>query len=385
MSDPAVEFSFESIRQAWDAGGGGDLWLEFHPLEQTDHDLSVPIVEALADADAAATVEHGLVDEIGSTGPFTLVLGPRAYLFAVYGPLEDAHVQTWLDAFARALTGAGLTGRVVPMPRRRSATWDRAEKIPWPQLAMYSAYVLADSSRERIRDRRWNVDEATTARVAAEVERSAFLDADTFTWILVRQFTTTPHAVAQAMTRLLRSEGSAVAAHVRPDASRIVYIGHRSNGLVSRRLYDPSLSWQDRLLTCVDAMTALADITRLAFVQWGRGFNAGWDDLDQGTPPTAVPGYKFRYNPEVLDRFIPDARGALVVQDSHLERANDLSAWTTKALGYGRYLLEHPQPAAWYAQPDVDAAVLADARHDLGNMIITPADIDANERDLNPG
>lgn len=65
-----------------------------------------------------------------------------------------------------------------------------------------------------------------------------------------------------------------------------------------------------------------------------------------------------------------DAYGIQLLSDTHLAAAHDLTGWLITPLTQGMHLVEHPDPAAWFAHDEPDPHVLAQARRDFGPMII---------------
>lgn len=86
-----------------------------------------------------------------------------------------------------------------------------------------------------------------------------------------------------------------------------------------------------------------------------------------------VEEHEVRAGAHLLASFVPDARGVLLVTDAHLARAADLSAWSLEALGGGRHLLRAKDLAPWLADQQVDPDVMARARADFGEMVMTRA------------
>ncbi len=78
-----------------------------------------------------------------------------------------------------------------------------------------------------------------------------------------------------------------------------------------------------------------------------------------------------RYNRHLLSHYTPDAHGIQILTNQHLERAHDLSTWTTTEIGPDRYLVEAPDLAPWYSEFLPDGAVVDQARRDFGNMLLT--------------
>lgn len=180
-----------------------------------------------------------------------------------------------------------------------------------------------------------------------------------------------PEAVVTALERILLRDGIVDATHLRPDPPRFVHTGFLADGQAGRVVYDASLSWRERLDDAVAYITALADTTTVAFVQYATGTTYGLVALDTGSPPLPAGSreYHFREHPERLIDQVPDARGTMVLTDAHLARAHDLSGWSVTSLGSGRHLVQAADLAAWFAQPEVDPDVLAAAREAFGEMI----------------
>jgi hypothetical protein len=57
-----------------------------------------------------------------------------------------------------------------------------------------------------------------------------------------------------------------------------------------------------------------------------------------------------------------------------------MSGWAISEVAPDRYLVEAADLAPWYARPQPDAATLAQARADFGDMIITDKNIDLYPR-----
>lgn len=99
--------------------------------------------------------------------------------------------------------------------------------------------------------------------------------------------------------------------------------------------------------------------------------------------------WRFRVR-HLWSRFVPDANGIQILTDSHLDKARDLSAnWDVTELSPGRWLVQAKDLGPWYDDIDdesarmeadyVDVDVLRQARHDFGDMIITPEVAHAHE------
>lgn len=355
----------------WD---DGDLWIQFRPTG-ADEDVLDAVEQAMDAANEVMAPFDGRSD--GYTccfvGPWRSPVGARAFHMMEDTGGEFEAITDWLEAFAAALGTAGLTGVVEPLPRQDLSVADVLSGAPDRQLASFVAYSLDDPSPSR--PFRWNVPTTATQRIVGHVAGSAFDGAETilggFPMLRVDH-----GAVPRALAYRLATQDLASATFARRDPPRGIAFHLSANGMTTRIVYDPSRSWQDRLRDCVDAIIALPDITDVGFVETALGWLADWDSIGRGV--TDLPGTRpsdFRYQRALLDRYVPDARGVMLVTDAHLEKAEELSDWTIRSLGHGRHLLQAADLAAWYAVPRVAPDVVAKARQDLGAMILTPEDI----------
>ena len=243
----------------------------------------------------------------------------------------------------------------------------------------FLAYTVVNPGPSRRVPFTWNVDDDVTARIAAHVERGHFPGADTYLNASGRVWHTAPAPAAAALRRRLPADCIAGVTYLRPEPSRLTHRSFNVNGMSTYTVYDPQQSWQDLLDQGLDTMTAVPEATDLAFVQYSMYLLGGWDGTESELP--ALPGtqeYHFRYNPHLLGQFVPDARGAMLLTDAHLAHAHDLSGWSIEDVGHGRHLVQAPDLAAWFAQPQPSAEAVARARHDFGAMILTLTDIALN-------
>ena len=386
MADGRVELGVEGLLQAWKRSGYTELWVRFVPRPAAD------AADVAAEVFAAMEAANGLFDEDDeqagnfafAEGPFEAPVGPRAYLACVSRTGYEPAVRDWLNAFARHLEGAGLSGKVGADTRRGDfSAWEVTKRIPLSLLTTFVAYSLLDRSRAKIDRFAWNVDQATTAAVTALVQDTAYPGATTALTTAGGSVQMAPGAVAAAVRRTLARDSVVFVYHARLDPPRFDRAEFNGNGWFTRVHYDPDQLWSGWLAECVETMTLAPARTDLAFAQYAQYL--GWNGIERAVPP--LPGthvYHFRANPHLLSSFVPDARGVMVVTDAHLERAHDLSAWTIRPLGHGRHLVRAHDLAAWFADPSgPDPAVLAAARQDFGRMILTVDDIAAHPAPAN--
>jgi hypothetical protein len=289
---------------------------------------------------------------------------------------SPAMLERWLFALAAALEVDGLRGKLTAAPDVDFP--DFVPTVPNQQLTAFVAYRVLDPAPGWPAP--WNVDETTTAKILRLPQQQAEAPGMR-TFVFTHGHTTeVGPAVAPAMKRLLPGSGGAGAVLTREQPERLVSCSLHVNGTYLQMVHDPALTWRERLRECQDVVTALPDVTVLAFVQRASRLQGSWDVMDTSLPPqpAGLREYHWQDRPHLRSRFVPDARGIMVLTETHLEKAHDLSNWTVEPFGPGTHLVQAPDLAPWYAQDAPDPDVLAKARQDFGAMILTLADIELN-------
>ncbi|MEJ7763978.1 MAG: hypothetical protein WKF86_00615 [Acidimicrobiales bacterium] len=367
--------STSTVLAAWRRAEYTETWLRFTPTGRAG--------DVMDEVTRAVWATNNLFDDgpdsdfVFVEGPWPAPVGKRAYLVLLSSTTYEPGIIRWLNGFAAHLEAADLTGKVTSVRQDDIPCLEMTYSIGTPQLRTFLAYTMTDPSPPRDRPFGWNVPDPVTTQVAALTERDWFPGADTVLGAgLVLALT--PEAAATALGRYLPRDCIASVAHIRVEPARVAHTDFDVNGMTTRTIYDPGQSWQDRLVQCVDRLTALPEATDIGFVQHAVGVYNGWFGLGEPPTPPWVEYTKYTGNPHLRTRFVPDARGVMLLSDGHLERAYDLSNWTIEPLGHGRHLVQAPDLAAWYAQPVPHPDVLVQARSDFGRMILTPVDLAEN-------
>lgn len=387
MAGSQVKVARPALQRAFARSDFQFVWMQLRlPKPSTKTGARAVDVAAVGDAIAAAMDEanesfntEAWADEyvyVGWSG--WLPGGPALYTKRMPSP---AALDTWLDAFAAGLSARGIAGELRPAPKADYPEW--ANQMGTLQLTALVAYTLEDP-RPAGYPLYWNVPADVTERVT-DLYGHAFPGSRALlqTGGGALQIGTD---CAEAITDRLASDHMAQFYFIRDEPRRFVNNGMYVNGLVNRMVYDPGQSWQGLLTQAVDTLTALPADTMLGFAQYGLPLRVGWDAAEYGRPPMR-PGVgepTWRYTPWILHDQVPDPRGVMVLTDAHLARAHDLSGWQLEHLGHGRHLLQAPDLAAWFAQPDPDPDVLARARADFGDMLLTPERCKAAEAEAPP-
>lgn len=374
-----VEVATEAILRAWKKVDYGEVPLLFTPRGPGSSHLDGQVNKAVQAANDRFDPHDGTGYHVAAESTWPAAMGRPAYLVVLRDTGYEPAVRDWLDTFAGHLSAAGLSGKVAPAPKPDARVLEMIADIPRPLLASFLAYTVVDRAPNRFVPFGWNVADAVTARIAASVEADAFEGAVCFLRARRRLYNTTPAAAAAALRRTLPGDCVANVKYLRPARPRAAHAHFFCNGQSMRLRWDPQRSWPEHLAGCVEVMKAVPEGTDLAFAQYTDAPMGSWSHLESVAPRwPAATETDFRYHPHLAALFVPDARGAMVLTDAHLDRAHDLSGWSVTPLGHGRHLVQHPDPAAWYAHPVPDPEVLAAARADFGDMILTPDAIERN-------
>jgi len=281
----------------------------------------------------------------------------------------------WFELFI-ARWGDAFDGRIIGGPRSTM----QPENDPHPQLTAYVAYTTGDLAaiNRNDRDPLWYVDNKTTLHLTEQGHEWAYtrgcrqyFDRDGETCQPVG-YDGVGLAVAQGLDPYVSVELECV--HSNPFRSRKV--GWWPHGNVAYQVTDPTQSWDQRLDTVRGALSWLPRRTDVGMIRHGVSGVTNW--MNPHTPWPHIREPDVRYNRPLLASYVPDVSGIQLLTDDHLGKATSLTDWTITALGGGRHLVESRNLAAWYSDPDPDPDLLAQARADFGDMILTEAVIAAN-------
>ena len=143
------------------------------------------------------------------------------------------------------------------------------------------------------------------------------------------------------------------------------------------RIVDPD-GWPGRFEVAKDFLRETACQLDVAFARTGTG-GMTWANFyfSPPKPPTTEAISPYISVPALWPTRVVDAYGLQLLTRKHLERAHDLSSWKVTAVE-DRYLVQAREPGLWFAESP-DPEVIASARADFGEMIITLPELEAAE------
>lgn len=223
---------------------------------------------------------------------------------------------------------------------------------------------------------RWNVPAEAKQRLFQRAGNWCIRDGEYGAAGELGQITATRAEVPEILNGILTDTKPAEFAYVdgyTPDgqADRVIAFAHWGASAWASRFDD------------VDQLDRALHLREL-LIEFAADIEIGWINLQHSNSQGSYlrDGTLWGITPQLWSIHAPDVAGIMVLTDSHLARAHDLSDWHIEPLTTDRFLVQHKDLAAWfpttpdaeYPQNDdlrVDPDIKAKARHDFGNLILT--------------
>ncbi|MFD9686802.1 hypothetical protein ACFWXO_13705 [Kitasatospora sp. NPDC059088] len=356
-----IRVDLATIEQALEENGHDSCNVELVPTTQSSgrsidgHALVAAVDEASEAANAAPAGPT-----MWGQGAFLTIDGAGLSLKDYWGP--DS-LTSWLTTFTDALHRQGYSGLVRATPVVRPPRWLRHQYEP-----RATAFVaLQEPLTRAAAAERW-------ARLATGWARPHGGDTCLAAGAIL-QHDTSPD-VADHLAAGLLVNGNAALTMVDPTAPRAARARAEQDGMATYQAYAPAITWHSHIERIRQAILADAEHTRLAYVAMTPTWAFGWEDRGRDLPPLpAVPAHALRGNTPLWGRKVPDAHGIQLLSSAHLDQASDLSDWQITEVHKDRFLVEAPDPAAWFGPGGPAAAVIEQARADFGQLIVTGRDL----------
>jgi hypothetical protein len=358
-----VDIDFAAIFRRLADDHDDDVYVEL--LLDGDDAVSAGSLDAAraARASADAVVKPG---SVGTQGPWPGPNGPVILLDA-----GDAADRTaWLTPYAAALEAAGWHGRL--------STWTQ-EWLPRAFGRSTNSLItgfVALELRERfeVMAPRWSVDSSVTrAFLADAVEWAGHDDAAAYVALGRLSLRRDRDDAGVLLAEGIELAGFAGVTYVDEAGGRAGRCFASSVGSVVLQRDDSAVQPVDGARAMRELLLRHAEHLDLAFLRVHSGWVHGWVDLDSAQPTLAhIEEYHLRLNRDLWSSYVPDAHGIQVLTDAHLERAADLSSWEVVELPAGRHLVQARDLAPWFEPGPPPPEVLAVARREFGDMLLTP-------------
>jgi len=372
-NDPGhVHVDWESIQQRLDDVGWDSLHLLF-----TQDGTPRPVDEGLQAADEAMHAATAAVSE-------EVIFG-RDVEPSPYGPVvwidhltsEDG-LRAWLSVFAASLEGAGWSGRVgVPRAWPPEGVHNRRRRR---SPAAYVAYRQGVPGSDPSVPTRRPVTSWDTAALCRDAMDWALFDGaqaylDTGSLPTLFDLPRSDEILAW-----LANFGGAGLTFLRMEPFRICEMALLGRGgQCVYQVDDEQLDWNALVQETTQPLIRHPDALDLAFVRLARDGGNSWLWIKDPSLPH-VSENELVANRHLWDRFVPDVHGIQLLTEEHLARAGNLDAWDVQRVAAGRYLVAAKDLRPWFAENEIDPSILAAARQDFHDMLLTPEVIEAHRR-----
>jgi len=363
-----VRVDFRSVGGAWQTAQRLDFWV----LLRTKDNAGDAFRQAIDDANELDS-GNGAFAELDAQSP-------DGYVFLVSGFADDKHLNTWFANLAGRLSARGLRGVLEGAHAASSPAWIAADHAPTPTLFLSWTRDPRAVASDVGNMGTWQVPDAATHAIARHIAEWTEPGGDR----IILYDSTFPFAVshsesiADTLGSSVTRSGMSAVVRSQQDQRRARMASLAPGGETVMQALDENATWQDQISALRAAMTALPHYLEQAFIRPAAVRSIGWLHIATSQKLNGLREYDLRYNRHLLGDYVPDAHGIQVLTTDHLRRARDLSSWRISSLGVSRHLVEAEELEPWYGVTLPELDVVARARHDFGEMILTKEVIAAN-------
>ncbi|MEU2201791.1 hypothetical protein [Isoptericola sp. NPDC019482] len=366
----AVDVHWPSIHEAW-AANNIEFPIEFRPAHGAEAPPGADPREDLTDL--ADELNEEAAERWPDTNPYveggvdTFAGGAMALMDAAG---EDGEVQTYLQELADGMTRRGWIGQLRGAPRVEVPEWSTSTDGAGRAIGIFLRFIPVPP---RDGDRRHEtLDETDAASLRDVADRWASLPStQVVLWRSEFVEEAPRHGLGPILIHAVRRNGQAELRWVDTPSRSVRTIDVGYGPLAVLALASRTESWQARLDALTDVLRQLSPRLEVGLIDVAGPSIVSWSGL-RAAPHLEATGVMTQIDRDLAREYLPDAYGLQVLTSRHLAKAHDLSAWMVIDLGNDRHLVQHPDPAAWFAHDHPDPDVLAAARRDFGDLILTP-------------
>lgn len=366
----AVDVHWESIEEAWDSNNV-EFPVVFCPAGRPAPRPEADVLEDFGDAADEVNVEAE--ERWPDASPFIedaadTTAGGAIGLMNAAG--IDGEVQTCLRELAERLTLRGWAGQIRGALPVHPPDWATSVDTVGPAIGLFVRFIPADPNdpdprHETLTHHDRNTVRDLTERWAAQPATSTYLTRSTFTDVAPSQ------GLGEELFRAVERHGRAQLQWVDDEhrTTTTIDIGYGTSAILA--IASRTMTWRTRLDTLTQILRDVGPHLEVGLIDTVDPMVVSWTDI-RAMPDPGSDQVNSIDDIDVAREHIPDAYGLQVLTSTHLAKAHDLSAWTITDLGNERHLVQHPDPAAWFAHRSPEPQILAEARHDFGDLILTP-------------
>ncbi|MDO4784370.1 MAG: hypothetical protein Q3997_04720 [Propionibacteriaceae bacterium] len=300
-------------------------------------------------------------EEPNNGGWFTTPQGPLIFL---EGTPHDT--TPWINELAHNLTQAGITGTLTGATIATRGRWAKSIEDDLPETCLSLGFQSCPLKARYICE--WSTTDPRLPHqlITPGLDWLTEHHADLLQSTGRADFWTNPTTAHTILAERIKNAPTTLTRSYHRDRKEVRSFSLLTPCATELGVVRGDNDWRQRLDTLLEALPrfplhqlSIGFISHYPF-RWHHERNRVWRD-----------------HPELWQDYIPAPLGVLIVTAKHLDKANNLTRWTTTQLTPTHYLLQTTNPQPWLDAPTrdsitLDHELLALAQHDLGDMILTP-------------
>jgi len=372
-----IDVDHSSVRGAWKAGGSHQVWLALRGASGAIERFG-DVLQDMDDPDDAA-----------NEGPSIQIATPLddGFVALIESILDEVTLEWWVQDLARRLDAADISGTLEGRPSARYPDEVLASRTPrahrHAEQLEPTAFLAWSFDHTRLAAPPaggWCVAPDVTGRICDHHARW-ISSAGPQTIVSTGGFNievSDPNPVASMLAAALTT-GQARALCFDRDAGRGRWTTLTGPAWTTLQPVHGEQGWRWRVAALRDGMVTLAADLDQAFIGPSGRAGSWWLSVGATVPfGGGLEQWHLVGHTHLLADYLLDASGVQVINDAHLARAADLTAWDVTPLGAGHHLVEARDLAPWYATPLPDQDTVNGARADFGPALLTPEIINAD-------
>lgn len=402
MTAGSVIYSVPAFRRAGFVGGSKQLLLVTKGDQQ---EALLALREVIADANEVLVTAEADEVYIAVNGPIPTPQGPMAMVVEC----EPGKAVGRLLAFvARGLEARGISGTLRPGPnsvddpvfgRRTFPSLGAMFFLPVDRRSVLASY---DPWFKGPAEVGWQVDPVTTRAVVEPVlEWVLGIEGPVRVHVAASTFLLDAEHVGEFLFQTLPVDYM-VSVERTPESARMRRVRFSEHGGVTVQSYDTALERERHAVELEGLLRRLAPLVTTGLVREMSTNTRDRESLERYPPKASLlerVGRSFWVLNHLEGDYVHDAFVSQVLTTSQLSKTHDLAPerWRIETLSEDRHLVSSTDPQAWY-DPDptpigerpvpftacVADEVLAQARADFGEAIMTPQTLEEHPPDLPP-
>lgn len=353
------------------AAGEPGIFLLFRPSSAADPAVGLAALREAVDF-ANREVGSGTVSG-GFSCKASSGYGVHLYAAPMTSQQQRSAVESWLSLLTERLGDVGLSGHV-STPRQPRPTFERMLPTRRTHPTAFMGFRLESYGSWGDRFAGWRVSAETTRTLCDRLQTEALVVGPR-SWASLAgpqlAIPTTDVADFLSTTSMLVRDQKSVYVEATNEQAFLNY-SLAGYGQCVTQTVGAQASWRERLAVQTGRLVSSADLIDVGMIKNAWELASSWDDVDvrDQHSPVCDP-LQYRLSRHLWDEYVIDAAGVNLLTSRHVERAHDLREWDVKRVSEDRYLVSATDLEDWFRGITASAEVIASARSDFGDMILT--------------